>query len=49
MNLDQTLSWLMARDTVSQRKHLYETMSSLVSVLAYIHREIDGRVTSHHD
>ena len=49
MNLEQTPSWLMVTDTVSQRKHLYETRSSLVFALAYIHREIDGRVSSHHD
>ena len=32
-----------------QRKYLYSSIFSLVSALSFLHRPIDGKVTSHHD
>lgn len=32
-----------------RKEYLYETILSLISALSYLHREIDGTFTSHHD
>lgn len=37
------------RDEKCRKTYLYSTMISLVSALAYIHRQIDGAITCHHD
>ena len=48
MKLKQTPTWL--RDHAhGRRKYLYNSMYSLVSALAFLHREIDGVITAHHD
>lgn len=32
-----------------RKEYLYKTILSLLSAVSYLHREIDGQVTSHHD
>lgn len=51
MNLPKTPKWLRSRtpDRHRQRVYLYNAIYSLVSALAYLHREIGGMITSHHD
>lgn len=51
MNLPKTPQWLRSRtpDRHRQRNYLYNAIYSLVSALAFLHREIGGMITSHHD
>lgn len=49
MNLRQTPQHLQHLEREEQRRFLYQSMYSLVSALSYLHRELDGLITSHHD
>lgn len=49
MTLNQTPSWLKGKGWSDQRSFLYKSLYDILSGLAYLHREIDGMVTSHHD
>lgn len=48
MTLQQAPQWLSG-DRQRQRAYLYQAIYSLVSALAFLHREIGGVITSHHD
>lgn len=49
MNLEQRPHYLQPQDLAGLRKYLYHSMYSLVSALSFLHRELDGMITSHHD
>ena len=50
MELDETPDFLRGPDEPLRRKeYLYRSVCSLVSAVAYLHREVDGSFTSHHD
>lgn len=49
MNLRETPQHLQCFERQDRRDFLYQSMYSLVSALSYLHRELDGMITSHHD
>lgn len=49
MMMKRPPSWLAEQSRDEQRKHLYTVLYDLISALAYLHKEIDGKSTSHHD
>lgn len=49
MHLSRTPSWLNDLGSEQRRQYLYQSMYSLVSAISFLHRELDGMITSHHD
>jgi len=49
MSLEQPPLFLRNQSRECQRRYLYQAICDLISGLAFLHREIDGMVTSHHD
>lgn len=49
MKMKNAPDWLPKHDRDEQQKHLYTVLYELISALAYLHREIEGELTSHHD
>jgi ankyrin repeat protein len=49
MSLEHTPQHLQSMDQAGRRKYLYNSMYELVSALSFLHRELDGMITAHHD
>lgn len=49
MKVKHAPDWLLTQTRNEQRKYLYTVLHDLISALAYLHKEIEGKLTSHHD
>lgn len=49
MKMKYAPDWLLRQTRDEQRKYLYTVLYDLISALAYLHKEIEGKLTSHHD
>ncbi|KAI9656424.1 MAG: hypothetical protein M1829_000415 [Trizodia sp. TS-e1964] len=49
MNLDTTPNSKRLKTEKGRRNHLFESIYELISGLSFLHHELDGEITSHHD
>lgn len=49
MKIRETPNWLSKQNRDEQRKHLYTVLYDLLSALSYLHKPIEGTLTSHHN